>query len=443
MSIWHTASGDTASLSSYADYRELLRSSAGLQSIYAVRYNTHVVQGHARERVRVKFVSPGYLRSIGAPMAAGRSFAGPDDGEAVVILSHRLAASWHGKAEGAVGSAVAIDGEPHRVVGVLGAGIDFYYPTDALKPLDSALEASASEARLLVGGRLAPGIQHRAAQAAVRRSVPGATLLTANEAYAFAHVGALAPLVLALLALVPLSSRLAAGVAAGGIPTLSTTGLSGPTSLERKPLGALAALVVLAVGVSVAPSVGGIALGTVTHPFDFTVGVDTVLIAALVGTTLAVVVSGLGRVASRLSVRYPRGLRSNAELVMAVVGAGFATGVLLPVLEGAAAVLAVLPVAMVAAPPWTADLDSGPARYVPLRMLLGARRARVVADGASPVLISLVWAAVVGAFALVVASSIGIGGRVEGPLDCPGDREHPPGRRRGTADPGTCSPHPR
>jgi len=97
--------------------------------------------------VRGGLATAGFLRALGAPLAAGRLFTddetGPDR-DAVVLLSHAFWTSRYGRDPAIVGTAIHIDGEPNEVVGILGSnfappfgleGIELWKPLH-VDPLD-------------------------------------------------------------------------------------------------------------------------------------------------------------------------------------------------------------------------------------------------------------------------------------------------------------------
>jgi len=80
------------------------------------------------ERVRGAFVSNGFLDLLGVHQQAGRLF---DSGEYeqgrnnVAIISDSLWADHYGRAAGALGRQVILNGTPHVIVGVLPRGFAF------------------------------------------------------------------------------------------------------------------------------------------------------------------------------------------------------------------------------------------------------------------------------------------------------------------------------
>lgn len=92
------------------------------------------------ELVDVGYVEAGFFEFFGTRPLHGRSIAPEDDrpgADPVVVLSHRLWARRFGADPGVVGGTVELDGERHRVIGVLPAGFRLHLPGEAFLLTDA------------------------------------------------------------------------------------------------------------------------------------------------------------------------------------------------------------------------------------------------------------------------------------------------------------------
>ena len=122
-------------------------------------------------------VTPSLFPLLGIAPAIGRAFTEADTvagAQPVVLLSHR-AWSRFGSDPDIVGASIAVNQEPHRVVGILPDGFAFPYPETALwTPLVVPLFAAPADGDLLVRGayagigRLRPEVAPEQAAAEVR-----------------------------------------------------------------------------------------------------------------------------------------------------------------------------------------------------------------------------------------------------------------------------------
>jgi putative ABC transport system permease protein len=121
--------------------------------------------------VRTLRVSNGFFDVLGARALMGRLLDAGDDraGAApVVVVSHDLWATRLGADPRAVGTTLVLDGQPHRVVGVLPPGWRFTEPrTDGYVPLgprQSATPRRDAHGSIRAVGRLASGVSVEAAR---------------------------------------------------------------------------------------------------------------------------------------------------------------------------------------------------------------------------------------------------------------------------------------
>jgi putative ABC transport system permease protein len=130
--------------------------------------------GDRMDDVRGLRVTEDFLTVVAATPALGRRFL-PEEmrpgGPQVVILGDALWRSRFGADSGILGEVVRIDGEPHTVIGVLGA--DFSYPpsptyTDLLLPLRLVPNRADGGHNYLPLARLSAGVTPDQARAAMR-----------------------------------------------------------------------------------------------------------------------------------------------------------------------------------------------------------------------------------------------------------------------------------
>jgi putative ABC transport system permease protein len=123
------------------------------------------------EHVEAGVATPGLLAMLGYghPLALGRDFL-DEEGmlgrDQVVILSHRLWQARFGGDPGILGRRIRIDGKPHAVVGVLGAGPADRNEARLWLPLaftPEELKPEVPDLRHYVMGRLKPGVTLEAA----------------------------------------------------------------------------------------------------------------------------------------------------------------------------------------------------------------------------------------------------------------------------------------
>ena len=106
-----------------------------------------------------------FLQILGVQPVAGRVFQEGDEGQALVVATHRLWGSHFASAEDAVGQTLVLDGAPHTIIGALPAsfvlprgGADVYLTRN----LRSGLRRNFRSFWVL--GRLAPGVDLARAQ---------------------------------------------------------------------------------------------------------------------------------------------------------------------------------------------------------------------------------------------------------------------------------------
>ncbi len=163
------------SLSPYADYLEMRQRVSTLDSVYAYQLDLESLslrQGGGAERVFAGIVTPNYFTALGVSAAAGRVFGEGDATEALVVLSHGFWTRRFNADPAIVGRAVHLKGRPYVVAGV--APEQFRGMTVIAPDLWLPISANLDSAKLIIGGRLKPGVTR--AQAAAEVSAVGRTL---------------------------------------------------------------------------------------------------------------------------------------------------------------------------------------------------------------------------------------------------------------------------
>jgi len=151
-----------------ASYLPVREQSATLDGLEGWSNETVTVAGAGEPvRVRIARVTPGLFPLLGAQPLIGAPFAAGDErpgSERRVLLSHGFWQERFGGAPGVLGRAVRLDGEPHRVAGVMPAWFDFPdRNARAWAPLDvpPVIGAEPGQRRLSIFnavGRLRPGV---------------------------------------------------------------------------------------------------------------------------------------------------------------------------------------------------------------------------------------------------------------------------------------------
>jgi predicted permease len=156
----------------YYDYRDEAHAFESLAAILPFTTEVTVSGEGDAERVRQNIASTNLFSTLGVQPAAGRTFApehGLEGSEEVVVLAHGF---WQGRLGGApdaVGRALALDGVPHTILGILPPGFSFMNPADLWVPMrpDRFAAASRDMRNWFLVGRLRPGVTMEQAQASV------------------------------------------------------------------------------------------------------------------------------------------------------------------------------------------------------------------------------------------------------------------------------------
>jgi putative ABC transport system permease protein len=127
----------------YGTYEELASRNRSFETLSATdRWRPSLTGTDEPERLEGQRVTAEFFHTLGVQTAAGRSFAASEDvpgGTKVAILSDRLLQRRFGGDRATVGTSIALDGEPHVVVGIMPPGfVDVMAPaTDVWAPLQA------------------------------------------------------------------------------------------------------------------------------------------------------------------------------------------------------------------------------------------------------------------------------------------------------------------
>ncbi len=160
--------GELANFSypTFLDYEAGTRSWAALG---AFRFGNYNLSGAAEpEQIRVAHVSPGYFDVFGLRPIAGRTFTAEENGavpQPVVVLGYQLWQRQLGGRADVVGETLDLDREAHVIVGVMPPEMDYPGYADLWMPLGDLSGRRRDQRDLSVLGRLADGVDARAAGA--------------------------------------------------------------------------------------------------------------------------------------------------------------------------------------------------------------------------------------------------------------------------------------
>ncbi|HEX7136967.1 MAG TPA: ABC transporter permease [Vicinamibacterales bacterium] len=156
---------------SVGNYTDAVAGTTAFEGLAAQQFFSYnLADGGVTERVVGARVTANFFDVIGSRPAAGRTFTADEDkpgSNQVVVLSHRL---WQQRFGGGdvVGRDIRLNGEPHRVVGVMPQSFDLTTNSEELwTPIAFTAEQKAmhDEHYLDVYGRLKPGMSIERAQA--------------------------------------------------------------------------------------------------------------------------------------------------------------------------------------------------------------------------------------------------------------------------------------
>lgn len=159
-----------ASAPDYYDYREQADRFEALSAILVGANKTTVTGGAEPERVSLTIVSDDLFRTLGVTPVAGRWFTaeeGRAGGPSVAMVSERFALRRFGSAGTAVGAALAVDGQPLTIIGVMPAAFRFLHDVDIWVPMRRGEGRAAAPRHFhnwLIVGRLRAGVSLESAQ---------------------------------------------------------------------------------------------------------------------------------------------------------------------------------------------------------------------------------------------------------------------------------------
>jgi len=190
------AGGGTVSALSPLKYGHVAGNARSIESL-ATRRSVSFALGGGPDALVVEGlrVSPSFFRAMGVQPARGRAFT-PEETETdapVVVVSDRVWRDRLGADPGALGRTIALDGEPHTVIGVMPEGfrlVDLPDEGDLFLPFRFGPDAAEERGNNYTAiGRLAPGVTRETAVAEL--AVLGTTFRRAypdrveeDEAYA-------------------------------------------------------------------------------------------------------------------------------------------------------------------------------------------------------------------------------------------------------------------
>ncbi|MGI9041536.1 MAG: ABC transporter permease, partial [Gemmatimonadales bacterium] len=162
--VWETWQGEDGSFSvgNWADMKREDRSFTDLVPMRSVSYN--LAGTDSPDNVPAARVGSGFFELLGVRPALGRTFLADEDQPGrgnVAILSDGLWRDRFGADPNIVGREVRLDGQPHTVIGVMPAALDYTLMNEQLwVPTAFTPErlAEHDEHFLFVVGRLKPGV---------------------------------------------------------------------------------------------------------------------------------------------------------------------------------------------------------------------------------------------------------------------------------------------
>ncbi len=149
----------TGSLMIWRDHTRILQDFAVYKDVRKGAIN--LTGADRPEQLRGIRVSADYFRLFGAPVEIGRTFTAQEDipgGPRLVVISNGLWQRQFGADRSLVGKAILLGGEPHVVIGVLGAGFRTDPPADVWLPLQADPNTTIDACCFRGAARLKPGV---------------------------------------------------------------------------------------------------------------------------------------------------------------------------------------------------------------------------------------------------------------------------------------------
>jgi predicted permease len=193
VSVWTSTADEARSNHSAGDFIDFRREQQSLQAVAGYLTLLFTVAAGTGEATQLPgaFVTAEFFDVLGVPAAIGRRFSAAEDttpGERRVVLSRNAWRQLYGERADAVGQSLRVNGQAHRLVGVLPsqaewpAGADIWVLSEKdvpPSPLDLPAEAADREVRYFEAiARLKPGVTLAQAQQDVSRV---ATLIQAQD----------------------------------------------------------------------------------------------------------------------------------------------------------------------------------------------------------------------------------------------------------------------
>ena len=135
-----------------------------------------VFTGDIAERVNGLRASKDFFATLGVRPALGRDLLAEEDqmgGPSVALLSHGYWMRRFGGDPGVVGRAIALDGRPTAIVGVMPASFRWLSPVDVWSTMAQVARSIGGGENLHLVGRLKPGVSFEQAQARMQAVMAG------------------------------------------------------------------------------------------------------------------------------------------------------------------------------------------------------------------------------------------------------------------------------
>src|SRR6266704_5688491 len=161
----------------YSEFRYLQDNSDVFEALaVSTGVGFSIYTGDVAERVAGLRVSREYFATLGTQPVLGRQFLAEEDqegGASVVILSHGYWMRRFGGDARVVGRAIAVDGRPTTIVGVMPASFRSLSPVDVWSTMGQVARSIGGGENLHFVGRLKPGVSFEQAQARMQAVMAG------------------------------------------------------------------------------------------------------------------------------------------------------------------------------------------------------------------------------------------------------------------------------
>jgi predicted permease len=160
-----------ASYDDYKDFRDRARSFAQLAAV-SPQWTFTLTNVSEPQRLRGLYASANLFPALGVSPARGRAYTPEEDRAGagrVVVISHELWQRQFGGDASVLGKSLALDGEPHTIVGVMPAGFRFFAESDLWVPLaqNPVVNRGRGVRLLSIFGRLGDGVAREQAEAEI------------------------------------------------------------------------------------------------------------------------------------------------------------------------------------------------------------------------------------------------------------------------------------